>query len=63
MGNWHTAFGQGRLRILEVAEGLEISRIQRSCYPAILHTWGLHDGAADLHHTSFKRFQEMLNAL
>ncbi len=31
--------------------------------PVILHTWGLQDEAADHHHTSFKRFQEMKAAL
>jgi sugar phosphate isomerase/epimerase len=31
--------------------------------PVILHTWGLQDEAADHHHTSFKRFQEMVDAL
>ena len=30
--------------------------------PVILHTWGLQEAAADHHHTSFKRFQEMQNA-
>ncbi|MBK1877465.1 TIM barrel protein [Pelagicoccus mobilis] len=28
--------------------------------PVILHTWGLQDEAADHHHTSYDRFQEML---
>ena len=28
--------------------------------PVILHTWGLQKSAADHHHTSFKRFQEMV---
>jgi sugar phosphate isomerase/epimerase len=28
--------------------------------PVILHTWGLQKAAADHHHTSYKRFQEML---
>ena len=28
--------------------------------PVILHTWGLQEAAADHHHTSFKRFQEMV---
>ena len=27
--------------------------------PVILHTWGLQKSAADHHHTSFKKFQEM----
>lgn len=31
--------------------------------PVILHTWGLQKSAADHHHTSFKRFQEMLEEL
>ena len=31
--------------------------------PVILHTWGLQDAAADHHQTSFKRFQEMVDAL
>jgi sugar phosphate isomerase/epimerase len=31
--------------------------------PVVLHTWGLQDEAVDHHHTSFKRFQEMLDAL
>ena len=31
--------------------------------PVILHTWGLQKAAADHHHTSFKRFQEMLDKL
>lgn len=31
--------------------------------PVILHTWGLQDEAADHHHTSYQRFQEMLKAL
>ena len=30
--------------------------------PVILHTWGLQKAAADHHHTSFKRFQEMSSA-
>lgn len=30
--------------------------------PVILHTWGLQKAAADHHHTSYKRFQEMLDA-
>jgi len=30
--------------------------------PVVLHTWGLQDEAVDHHHTSFKRFQEMLDA-
>ena len=30
--------------------------------PVILHTWGLQQAAADHHQTSFKRFQEMLDA-
>mgnify|MGYP000105750389 CR=1 FL=1 len=30
--------------------------------PVILHTWGLQKAAADHHHTSFKRFREMLDA-
>ena len=30
--------------------------------PVILHTWGLQDEAADHHHTSYKRFYEMLDA-
>ena len=30
--------------------------------PVILHTWGLQKAAADHHHTSFKRFYEMLDA-
>ena len=30
--------------------------------PVILHTWGLQEAPADHHHTSFKRFQEMLDA-
>lgn len=29
--------------------------------PVILHTWGLQDAAADHHHSSYKRFQEMLD--
>ena len=29
--------------------------------PVVLHTWGLQDEAVDHHHTSFKRFQEMLD--
>ena len=29
--------------------------------PVILHTWGLQKAAADHHHTSFKRFYEMLD--
>jgi sugar phosphate isomerase/epimerase len=29
--------------------------------PVILHTWGLQKAAANHHHTSFKRFQEMAN--
>lgn len=29
--------------------------------PVILHTWGLQQSAADHHHTSFKRFQEILD--
>jgi len=31
--------------------------------PVILHTWGLQDEAADHHHTSYQRFQEMLKTL
>ena len=31
--------------------------------PVILHTWGLQDEAADHHHTSYTRFQEMVDAL
>jgi sugar phosphate isomerase/epimerase len=31
--------------------------------PVILHTWGLQKAAADHHHTSYKRFQEMLEEL
>ncbi|MDA0348577.1 MAG: TIM barrel protein [Verrucomicrobia bacterium] len=31
--------------------------------PVILHTWGLQKAAADHHQTSFKRFQEMVDAL
>ena len=31
--------------------------------PVILHTWGLQDEAADHHHTSYKRYQEMLDTL
>ncbi len=31
--------------------------------PVLLHTWGLDEAAADHHHTSFTRFQEMLNEL
>ncbi|MDP6040476.1 MAG: TIM barrel protein [Candidatus Latescibacteria bacterium] len=31
--------------------------------PVILHTWGLQKAAADHHHTSFKRFQDMLEKL
>lgn len=31
--------------------------------PVILHTWGLQDAAVDHHHTSFKRFQEMVEKL
>jgi hypothetical protein len=31
--------------------------------PVILHTWALKDEAADHHHTSFKRFQEMVDTL
>jgi sugar phosphate isomerase/epimerase len=31
--------------------------------PVILHTWALQKAAADHHHTSFKRFHEMLDAL
>ena len=31
--------------------------------PVILHTWGLQQAAADHHHTSFTRFQEMVDAL
>lgn len=31
--------------------------------PVLLHTWGLDKAAADHHHTSFTRFQEMLNEL
>jgi sugar phosphate isomerase/epimerase len=31
--------------------------------PVILHTFGLQKAAADHHHTSFKRFQEMLDTL
>ncbi len=29
--------------------------------PVILHTWGLQEAAADHHHASFKKFQEMLD--
>ena len=31
--------------------------------PVILHTWGLQDEAADHHHTSYQRYQEMLAEL
>ncbi len=31
--------------------------------PVILHTWGLQKSAADHHHTSYKQFQDMLDAL
>jgi sugar phosphate isomerase/epimerase len=31
--------------------------------PVILHTWGLQKATADHHHTSFARFQEMLEGL
>ncbi len=31
--------------------------------PVILHTWGLQDEAADHHHTSYKRFYEILDTL
>ena len=31
--------------------------------PVILHTWGLQKAAADHHHTSFKRYQDMLDEL
>lgn len=31
--------------------------------PVLLHTWNLHLAAADHHHTSFERFQEMVNGL
>lgn len=31
--------------------------------PVILHTWGLQKSAEDHHHTSFARFQEMLDGL
>jgi len=31
--------------------------------PVILHTWGLQKSAPDHHHTSFKRFQEMVDAI
>ncbi|MBT5812772.1 MAG: hypothetical protein HOI15_00230 [Opitutales bacterium] len=31
--------------------------------PVVLHTWGLQKSAADHHHTSFARFQEMLDEL
>jgi sugar phosphate isomerase/epimerase len=31
--------------------------------PVILHTWRLQQSAADHHHTSFKRFQEMVDEL
>lgn len=31
--------------------------------PVILHTWGLQDEAADHHHTSYTRYQEMLDTL
>ncbi len=31
--------------------------------PILLHTFGLQEAAADHHHTSFKRFQEMVDAL
>ena len=31
--------------------------------PVILHTWGLQDEAADHHHTSYQRYQEMLTEL
>ena len=31
--------------------------------PVILHTWGLQKAAVDHHHTSFKRYQEMVDAL
>lgn len=30
--------------------------------PVVLHTWNLHEAAADHHHTSYKRYQEMLDA-
>jgi sugar phosphate isomerase/epimerase len=30
--------------------------------PVILHTWGLQDEAANHHHTSFRKFQEMVDA-
>jgi sugar phosphate isomerase/epimerase len=31
--------------------------------PVVLHTFGLQKAAADHHHTSFKKYQEMVNAL
>lgn len=31
--------------------------------PVILLTWGVQEAAADHHHTSYKRYQEMLDAL
>ena len=31
--------------------------------PVLLHTWNLHRAAADHHHTSFKKFREMVNEL
>ena len=31
--------------------------------PVVLHTWGLQEAAADHHHTSFKRFREMVDML
>ena len=31
--------------------------------PVVLHTWGLQKSAVDHHHTSFARFQEMLDGL
>ncbi len=31
--------------------------------PVLLHTFGLQEAASDHHHTSFKRFQEMVDAL
>ena len=31
--------------------------------PVILHTWGLQDEATDHHHTSYTRYQEMLDTL
>ena len=30
--------------------------------PVVLHTWNLHKAAADHHHTSYARFEEMLKA-